>query len=174
MKLLQAVCEANGAIYTKPQDIMYGSVDFLINGVRVQDKAINKGKTINVRRDGGLPYNPDEIDVFQVTVIEDGVAYVMSMRVENCDGTVTSYHSAKTLMKTTITFGPQWQEQHKQFKHDLKTPEGTKSYVEACIAAGKIPPLTDQTFYSKMRYDNENKIGSKRQMAKRKKLKNAK
>ena len=173
MKLLQAACEANGAIYTKPQDIMYSPIDFLINGVRVQDKAMEKGKKIHFRYDGRLPYNPDKLDVFQVTNTKTGVTYVMSMRVVNRDGTVTSYHSVDTLMKNTITFGPQWKEQHKQFKHDLKTPEGTKSYVEACIAAGKIPALTDRTFYTKMRDDNQHKIGSKRQMAALKK-KNAK
>ena len=175
MKLLQAACEANGAIYTKPHDIMYGPIDFLINGtVRVQDKAMEKGKTFKFRNDGRLPYNPDKLDAFQVTVLKYGIAYIMSMRVVNRDGTVTSFHSAETLMKPTIKFGPQWRELHKQFKHDLKTPEGTKSYVDACITAGKIPPLTDRTFYKKMCDDNREEFGSKRQMAERKKLKNAK
>ena len=159
MKLLQAACEANGAIYTKPHDLMYGPIDFLINGVRVQDKAMKKSKVFRFRVNGRLPYNPDELDAFQVTVLEDGVAYVMAMRVVNRDGTVTSYHSVDTLMReTTITVGPQWKEIHKAFKHDLKTPEGKKSYVDACIAAGKIPPLTNRTFYTKMRDDNKTRL----------------
>ena len=168
MKLLQAACEANGAIYTKPNDIMYGPIDFLINGVRVQDKAMEKGKTFRFRCDGGLPYNPDELDVFQVTDTKTGLSYVMSMRVANCDGTVTSFHSVDTLMRENSKCGPQWKEMHKVFKHDLKSPEGTKSYVDACIAAGKIPPLTDRAFYKKMCDDNKNKIGPKRKLAKNK------
>ena len=169
MTLLQAACEANGAIYTKPHDLMYGPIDFLINGtVRVQDKAMDKGNKIHVRAPGRLPYNPDELDVFQVTVLKDEVTYVMSMRLIKPDGTVAPSFPADTLMKDRIAFGPKWQEKHKQFKHDLKTPEGRKSYVNACIAAGKIPPLTDQTFYKKMCDDNKNKIGSKRQMAAKK------
>ena len=169
MELSRLACEANGANYTKPHGIMYGPIDFLINGtVRVQDKALDKGKVFGVRAIGRLPYNPDKLDVFQVTILADGVAYVMSMRIVNRDGTVISFQSVDTLMKETIRFGPQWQEQHKQFKHDLKTPEGTKSYVDACIAAGEIPPLTDRTFYTKMCDDNRNKIGSKRQLAEKK------
>ena len=163
--LLRTACDANGAIYAKPNDIMYGKVDFLINGVRVQDKAMEKSKQFNIRKTGRLPYNPDELDVFQVTVLEKKEVYVISMRIVNRDGTVTSFHSVETLMKETIWFSLKWQEKHKEFKHDLKTPEGTKSYVDACIAAGKIPPLTDRTFYTKMCKDNENKIGSKRQLA---------
>ena len=169
MDLLRVACETNGAIYTKPNGIMYGPIDFLINGtVRVQDKAIKKSKVFNFRANGRLPYNPDELDAFQVTVLEKEEVYIMAMRLIKPDGTVTSFHSVETLMKTTITFGPQWKEMHKQFKHDLKTPEGTKSYVDACIAAGKIPPLTDRTFYTKMCDDNKNKIGSKSQLAKNK------
>ena len=167
MNLMQEACVANGSIYTKPHDIMYSPIDFLINGVRVQDKAMDKSKKFNVCANGGLPYNPDDLDVFQVTVIEDEVVYVMSMRLTQPDGTVTSSFPADTLMKKSIEFSLKWQETHKQFKHDLKTPEGTKSYVDACIAAGKIPPLTDRTFYSKMLADNQNNIGSKRQLAER-------
>ena len=175
MKLLQVACVTNGANYSKPHDLMYGPIDFLINGiVRVQDKAMEKGNTIRFRSDGGLPYNPDELDVFQVTDTKEEVAYVMSMRIVNRDGTVTPLHGVEILMKDTIEISLKWREKHKQFKHDLKTPEGTKSYVDACIAAGKIPPLTDRTFYTKMCDDNREEFGSKRQMAEKKKLKNAK
>ena len=173
MTLMQDACVANGANFEKPHSIMYGPIDFLINGVRVQDKAMAKKKIFHVRAIGRLPYNPDELDVFQVTDLERGLSYVMSMRVVNPDDTVTSFYPAETLMKENIGYGPKWQEIHKQFKHDLNTPEGTKSYVEACIAAGKIAPLTDRTFYKKMCDDNRDMFGSKRQLAERK-LKNTK
>ena len=171
MDLLRNACVANAVNFEKTHEIMYGKVDFLIGNARVQDKAIYKPKrkAFNNRSNGGLPYNPDDIDVFQVTDIKDKIGFAMSTRVLQRDGTVTSFFSVENLMKENIKFGPQWKELHKAFKHDLNTPEGTKSYVDACIAAGKIPPLTDRAFYSKMCDDNQNKFGSKKEMAKRKK-----
>ena len=131
----------------------YGPVDFIVNKfTKIQDKAAKRN--FHIRKINKLPYNPDDIDIFQVSDLENNLVYAIPMRVMTNE-IVTSFFTRDQLMKITITFGPKWKENHKQFKHDFKTNDGILSYVKACEEASKIPQLTDRDFYINM--INENK-----------------
>jgi hypothetical protein len=144
----------------------YGSVDFIIKGyIRVQDKAASK--SFGFRYECNLPYNPDDIDIFQVSNLENNLVYAIPMRVMKNE-IITSFFTDKQLMKKNIGFGLKWKKDHEQFKYNFKTNEGIILYVKACEEASKIPELTDRNFYSNMIDVNKDKFGSKNQLADRK------
>ena len=166
LNMTRSVCNVINIKVERKHEDSYGPVDFIVNGnVRVQDKV---GKNIfNVRHEGKLPYNPDDIDIFQVTDLENNIVYAIPMRVM-ANETVTSFFTVKQLMRYTVWFGIKWKEDHKQFKHDFKTKEGVLSYVKACEEASKVPQLTDRSFYKNMINDNEDKFGSLKQLSDKK------
>ena len=144
----------------------YGPVDFIINNIsRVQDKIASK-KFCN-RHEGKLPYNPDDIDIFQLSDLVNQIVYAIPMRIIN-DELISSFFSVEKLMKTTVRLGVKWKESNKQFKHDLKTKEGILSYVKVCEEASQIPQLTDRSFYKNMIDDNKDKFGSLKQLSDKK------
>jgi len=144
----------------------YGPVDFIVNGnVRVQDKTATKN--FKMRNEGKLPYNPDDIDIFQVSDLINNVVYAIPMRVM-IDEICTSFFTTEQLMKNTVGFGSKWKENHNQFKHDLKTTEGIISYVKSCEEASKIPQLTDRSFYKNIIDDNKDKFCSLKQLSDKK------
>ena len=168
--MTRSVCQFFDINIERRHDDSYGPIDFIINGIiRVQDKA---GSThFKVRRSGrfggGIPYNPDDIDIFQISDLVNNIVYAIPMRVIT-DNVVISFFTAEQLMKYTIRLSIKWKNAHKQFKHDFKTEEGMISYVAACETASKIPQLTDRNFYTNMIDINKDKFGSKRQLAARK------
>jgi hypothetical protein len=166
MNMTRTACNSFDINVEKKHENSYGPVDFIVNkNVRVQDKVASRA--FNVRHEGNLPYNPDDIDIFQVSDLKNNLVYAIPMRIIK-DDIVNSFFTADQLMKVVVTFGPQWKENHKQFKHDFSTKDGALSYVKACEEAYKIPQLTDQSFYKNMIDANKDKFGSKKQLADRK------
>jgi len=143
----------------------YGPVDFIVKDtVRVQDKVVSK--KFKMRGSGRLPYNPDDIDIFQVSNLLDNIVYAIPMRIIKDD--VISFFTSEQLMKTHICAGLKWKEDHKQFKYNFKNREDIISYVKACEEASKVPKLTDRDFYKNMINENKEKFGSLKQLACRK------
>lgn len=149
----------------KKHENSYGSVDFILNEiVKIQDKAATNN--FSFRYKGKLPYNPDNIDIFQVSDLVNNEVYAIPMRVITNE-IVTSFFTTEQLMKTDIRIGLKWKEDNKQYKHCFKTKEGIISYVKACENANKIPKLTDVNFYSNMINENKDKFGSKKNFRKK-------
>jgi hypothetical protein len=146
----------------------YGPVDFIVNEIiRVQDKVVSSLKKFKVRNEGKLPYNPDDIDIFQVSDLVNNIVYAIPMRIVNND-IIISFFNTEQLMKINVYYGIIWKEKHKKFKYDFKNKNDILSYFKACKEANIIPKLTDKDFYSNMINENKDKFGSKKQLASRK------
>jgi hypothetical protein len=156
------VCKCINIKVERVHENSYGPVDFIINGiVRVQDKVATT--QFHIRNIGRHPYNPDDIDIFQVSDLVNNIVYAIPMRIIK-DNVVISFFTTRQLMKETIWFGLKWKENHKQFKYDFKNNEDILSYVKACEDANKIPKITDKKFYTNMIDENKDQFGSKKQL----------
>lgn len=137
----------------------YGAVDFRVFSstfeARIQDKSTN-GTTWGLRPEGRYPYNPDSIDILQLTHVKTKIVYAIPMRVAQDDG-VQSCLTPEQLMKMSIS-----SKNFAAFRYDLNTDLGAQGYVAACMSASKVPALSDHSFYTKMLEDNKHKFGSKR------------
>jgi hypothetical protein len=172
MNMTRTACKKINVSVERKHENSYSVVDFIVNKrVSVQDKAIGLNKAVGqkfcIRRGGGLPYNPDDIDIFQVSDLINSIIYAIPMRVMT-NGIITSFFTTEQLMKTTVKFGPKWKEDHKQFKHDFKNSESALSYVKACETANAITQLTDREFYTNMIKENKDKFGSRKQLKEQK------
>lgn len=165
--MTRLICKNINVVVEKRHEDSYGPIDFIVNGsARVQDKVATN--IFHVRHDCRLPYNPDTIDIFQISDLINKIVYTIPMRVIKND-IITSFFTSEQLMKNTIRFSLKWKKTHKQFKHDFKTNEGAISYVNFCDSASKIPQLTDRNFYTNMINENKEKFCSKKQLAEYKK-----
>jgi hypothetical protein len=164
--MTRKACKSIDIKVERRQEDGYGPIDFIVNKiVRVQDKVAKN--CFHMRREGGLPYNPDKIDIFQVSDSVNSIVYAIPMRIMKNE-IITSFFTTIQLMKNTIPFGIKWKESHKMFKYDFKNPEGILSYVKACDDASKISKLTDIRFYTNMIDKNKDKFCSKKQLIDRK------
>ena len=164
--LTRAACAKVGVTVKRLHEDSYSCVDFRVAGARVQDKLF--GWQADMRSIGRHPYDPDSIDVFQITDIDQNEAYVLSMRVIQEDGKVISFFSEKELMRRSLTCSAQWKEDNKQHLYVLNDPAGIRGYINACLRASEIPQLTDRVFYSNMLAANKDMFGSKKQLQQRK------
>lgn len=153
----------------------YGPVDFHVGDqdfdARVQDKSTQAGvhvvgvvATFGVRPRNSVPYDPDSIDVLQLSLLQSNVVYVLPMRTwtGTAGAAVCSSFSVSELMRSNLKMSGSWLLSHAHLRHDLNDPEGTAGYVEACRAASRVPPLSDVRFYPDMVRANADRIGSKR------------
>lgn len=167
--MVREACSLVGATLVRLPEDSYGKVDFHLNpesfDCRIQDKVANK-QAFGFRKMRGHPFNPDAVDVLQVTQTTKKTVYAIPFRKLH-EGLIISQFTQDQLMCTIVTLTQKWLEDHAQFWHDLNTKAGVRSYVAACEAAAGVPPLTDRTFYSKLLADNEHKFGSKKQRAKK-------
>ena len=75
----------------------YGSVDFRVGDVsRNQDKVLRQ--QVRMRSTGGYPYNPDDIDILQLTVLDKQLVYALPMRLMK-DGQIVSFFPETALMR---------------------------------------------------------------------------
>lgn len=140
----------------------YGPVDFRVGKLsRNQDKILRR--QVKMRHSGGYPYNPDNIDIFQLTDLDNQQVYALPMRLIE-DGQVVSFFSKTTLMQEHLGCTAVWKEANKQYLYDLTDQVGIQAYVDACIAASKVPMLTDCAWYNNIIEANAKKFGSKKQM----------
>lgn len=163
--LTRAACAEIGVTVKRLHEDAYGPIDFRVDTARVQDKIF--GWQAEMRHVGGYPYDPDSIDVFQVTDIEKNEAYALPMRVVR-DGKVVSYFSEQELMRRSLTCSAKWKGANKQHLYDLKDLAGIRAYINACTLASKVSKLTDRAFYSDMIAANKDMFGSKKQLQQRK------
>lgn len=120
-----------------------------------------------MRRIGHYPYNPDDVDILQLTSLNEQLVYALPMRLIK-DGQVVSYFSETALMRRMLTCSVAWKEANKQHLYDLKNEAGIRAYVDACIAASQVPMLTDRQWYSNIIKTNAQEFGSKKQIKARK------
>jgi len=145
-------CDTINIIVQKSQEDSYGSVDFMVDGSRIQDKIA--GRSFHIRNYAKYPINPDSIDVLQVS--NGNIVYVIAMRKFDKNNTIVSTLSSSELMSNSVTFGPKWEKNHSKNKCDLSKLEGIKSYINVCQQAKNIPKLSDQSFYDKIILNNTN------------------
>lgn len=167
--MVREACSLVGATLVRLLEDSYGKVDFHLNpesfDCRIQDKVAGK-QQFGFRRLNGHPFNPDAVDILQVTQTTEKTVYAIPFRILK-DGLIVSYFSKHQLLKRSFWLSKQWIENHAQFRHDLGTEAGVRSYVAACEAAARVPPLTDRTFYSQLLAENEHHFGSKKQRDKK-------
>lgn len=165
--LTRAACARIEIVASRISEDAYGPVDFRIGNIaRNQDKVF--GGQVCMRSAGGLPYNPDNIDIFQLTDLHKQQIYALPMRLEEEDGKIVSFFSETALMRRMLTCSAAWKEANEKYLHDLKDEAGIQAYVDACIAASQVPQLTDREWYSNMLTANAQKFGSKKQIKARK------
>ena len=163
--MIRAACAKVIVTVQRMHEDAYGPVDFRVDtAARIQDKLF--AERSHMRMTGRLPYNPDDIDILQLTDIEKQQVYAIPFRITKGQKT-ESLFSENFLMHTVGRYSVAWKEEHKQHLYNLKTATGIQAYVKACLAAAKVPKLTDQTFYPEMIAANQHKFGSKKQMAER-------
>lgn len=152
--MTRQACRKAGARAKRYHKDAYGPTDFRINRtVRIQDKMVNRSNrsmSCYMRSEGKYPYNPDDIDIYQVSDPINNMAYAFPMRRLNRKGKSVSFFSSEILMKSTFSLSKANREKYKMFLYNFKTVKGCQEYVKACEKAAAIPPLTDKTFYSSM------------------------
>ena len=148
-----------------PED-NYSVIDFRMNDrIKIQDKSYKKHFVM--RAHGKLPYNPDTIDIFQLSNLITKEIYAIPMR-KIKKNIVKSTFPPDILMKTDIKVSQIWDTKYAKYKYDLKTEKGIRAYVATCEAAAAVPQLTDREFYKNMLDANAEKFGSLKQLAERK------
>lgn len=118
----------------------YGPIDFRLDvKARIQDKTADV--IWNMRREGGHPYNPDEIDILQVTHIASKAVYAFPMRNVK-DGIVESHLTEEELMIGSVAFSQVWQQRHVNYRFDMSNKYGVQKYIEHCKTASNINSST--------------------------------
>ncbi len=164
--MVRTACAKIDVIIERHHEDAYGPVDYRVATARIQDKTL--ARQANMRNAGRHPYNPDEIDILQVTDVDHQQVYALPMRVVR-QNKIESFLSEEALMRRNLTCSPKWKEAHKQYLFDLKDVSGIKAYSKACEAASRVPKLTDESFFGNMVAKNQEKFGSRKQLAERKK-----
>ena len=140
----------------------YSCVDFRIKDkIKIQDKSYTTG--FHMRRIGSLPYDPDKIDILQISNLVTKEIYAIPMRIIS-NNIVKSMFSEDILMKESIFISLEFKTKYTKYKYDLKKEQDIHSYVVACEAAAMIPELTDHEFYKNMLDANKDKFGSLKQI----------
>ena len=165
-------CATMSITVKKHHEDNYGPVDFRMNDmIKIQDKSYKK--IFRMRSHGGVPYDPDTIDIFQISNLATSEIYAIPMRIIS-DNIVQSMFNEDTLMKIDIKVSNIWDTKYAKYKYDLKTEQGIRAYVATCEAAEAIPELTDREFYKNMINTNKHMFGSLKQLAELKELKELK
>lgn len=163
--LTRDACLRMGAVAERLHEDAYTLVDFRVSIARIQDKV--RTRTYGNRHPGCHPYHPDKLDVLQVTCLDDSTVCAFPMRIVRNDK-VESFFTVEELMKCFVSTRNIWKTNNAEFMHDFSTEEGARSYVAACEAAARVPPLTNQNFYQNMIDANQHEFGSRKQLQKRK------
>lgn len=171
-----AVRSVNGVIERLHEDA-YGPVDFRINNARIQDKVFRR--TVMIRNEGKHPYNPDDIDIFQISDWTNNIVYAFPMRVigEEC---IQSFFTEKELMSLGIQCNDKWKNKFAPYGYDFKKEGDILRYLEFCQKARDTPYITSSTFYTNIIANNQEafltprEIKEKRLANKEKRLKDKK
>jgi hypothetical protein len=134
--------EAFGVVAKKYVSDNYGPVDMRVilhNGeiLRTQSKTSTVGKTpgndnFHMRATNSLPYNPTDLDSFDIFHKRFKHIYCLPARVLGADGKLVSYLSDEELMATTVYLSNDWMTKHSEFRcdmNDLDSDNGVKKYI---------------------------------------------
>ena len=145
-EMIRNACDMYGASLERLSEDAYSQVDFrLDNTVKIQDKVGILHRNVQIRKAGGHPLNPDEIDVLQITDLQYKLCYIIPMRILAKDGTVVSQFTERELMRYNIYISRKWL--NTLLKFDLTNTADIKSYIETCHDAHLVPPLSNKNFY---------------------------
>ena len=145
----------------------YTSVDFRINNtIKIQDKSYKQ--IFRMRSHGSLPYDPNTIDIMQISNLVTHEIYAIPMRIIS-DNIVQSMFNEDTLMKIDINVSQIWDKKYAKYKYNLKTEKDIYAYVATCQTAANVPILTNRDFYKNMIDANKDMFGSLKQIKERKK-----
>ena len=149
-------CMSVGAKVERLHTDAHGQVDFRIDGIcRTQDKVCSN--TFQMRQEGQHPYDPNSVDVLQLSDLDHQVVYAFPMR-KLTGNEVTSSFSIAELMHTSVTMTGAWKQRNAGFMHDLKTREGVLKFMTVCRNASKLPVLSDGNFYSELLTTNTSRF----------------
>ena len=148
----------------------HGPVDSRIDpagfNCRKQDKTIGAGSTlqITIRQTGGMPLNPNSVDMLTVTLLSTSYVYAIPMRYVDEHGKVQSTFSSAELMNTVIYLSEKWLSRFAQYLCDLNK-EGARKLWRIAEAAAAVGP-SDQMFFDEMVAAGRaaGKIGSPREL----------
>ncbi len=161
INITKAACALVGSIVCRRPEDNCTSVDFVIDDlVRVQDKSVTSSRNKTKLRTN-YPYDPDSIDVLQITLIDEKLVYAFPMRKMH-ETKIISNFSREQLMVRDIFIGPQWKETNKENRFDFNQTDDIRKYLTMCKSASQIPKLTDKTFYQKMIDENNHLFGNAR------------
>ena len=149
-------CQTIGINVTKFQEDNYGQVDFRVQNARIQDKAHNDDK-FHMRNKGGYPYNPDVIDVFQVSNLKTGIVFAIPMRIINND-VITSTFSEIELMRERVLLSKKFKTKYQAYACNLNVKKDIQKYVRVCEDATQIPIISDENFYKNILNNNKDKF----------------
>lgn len=166
-QMVQAACRLYNVTVERLVKDSYTVIDFRVCGARVQDKCGDL--TIGMRKPGRYPYDPDGIDMFQISSITTRSVYALPMRINN-GKEICSFFSEKQLMKNTISLSKKWRSKHDQYRYNLSSPQDVAKYLEMCRRISKTPKMTDTGFYARMLKNNVDSFGSLRQIREKTKL----
>lgn len=147
--MIREACQKNNGIIDHYTEDMYGPVDFRLNGiVRIQDKVVGN-KRFHLRSKGGYPYNPDSIDILQVSNIINKTIYAIPMRYMSSHNIFSTF-SEKELIKTDFWISKEFKEKYCKYYYILSNDEDVTRYIKNCNEAYNIPMLTDSNLYKNM------------------------
>ena len=162
INMLRTACEMVNATLKRFVEDNYTVVDFRINEyIRVQNKATTSNDTkFFMRHKGCYPYNPNSIDIFLVSNIEEKIVYATQMRIIKNNEIVSNF-TANELMECCLKITDKFEEFNLNHENDIR------KYIEMCEKAFSTKELTDPDFYKKIIENNSEKFGSKRQLKER-------
>lgn len=155
-----AVKSVNGTIERLHEDA-YGSVDFRVNNARIQDKVLVD--RYKMRYEGRHPYNPDNIDILQISDLTTNSVYAFPMRIVD-EEEVKSFFTTDELMRLRVMCNKQWKIDFAPYKYDFNNESDILRYLETCENARDIPNITDRTFYPNMIANNQELFFTKREL----------
>ena len=156
-QMIRDACKRCDTTIGRESEDAYSQVDFRLDKtVRIQDKVGKVFQKVGIRYPGRHPYNPDNIDVLQITDLQNKVCYILPMRIANGDKVVSQF-SEEDLMRNAIHISNKWLRTLPRF--DLNDDNDVRRYIEMCHEAHSVPPLTDQNFYSDILQRNASKFG---------------
>ena len=131
-QMIRELCTKYDVAIERMSDDAYSQVDFRLDKkVKIQDKVGKVFQGVCIRHMGSYPLNPDNVDVLQVTDLENRVCYVIPMR-RLQEGNVVSHFTGDQLMRHSLHLSKKWLGTVLRF--DLEVDEDVRMYIETCRA----------------------------------------
>lgn len=156
-EMTRNACVKIGIQITRDYHDSCTTVDFRVGGARIQDKVANTHFAMRGR--GKYPYDPDKIDILQITDVNNSIVYAIPMR-QSVSDEIHSFFSEDDLMRGTFRFHEAWKAEYIKYKFDFSKFDQIQKYYDHCQLSSQIKYLTDKTFYSNLISINAEKFGT--------------